>query len=88
MVENKEVRFTPQTDIHDLEVKAKATIKWLQDGSKVKVTVRYRGRQLAHIEVGKATMERFLALISEYGTADKDTSFEGRQLMVNVTPKK
>ncbi len=88
IVENKEVRFTPQTDIHDLEVKAKATIKWLQDGSKVKVTVRYRGRQLAHIEVGKATMERFLALIAEYGTPDKDTVFEGRQLMVNVTPKK
>jgi translation initiation factor IF-3 len=88
IVENKEVRFTPQTDIHDLEVKAKATIKWLQDGSKVKVTVRYRGRQLAHIEVGQATMERFLALIAEYGVPDKEPLFEGRQLMINVTPKK
>ncbi len=88
VIENKEVRFTPQTDLHDLEVKAKATIKWLQDDCKVKVTVRFRGRQLSHIEVGEETMRQFLALVAEYSNVDKQPVMEGRQLFAILSPKK
>ncbi|MDD4123429.1 MAG: translation initiation factor IF-3 [Erysipelotrichales bacterium] len=88
IIETKEVRFTPQTDMHDLEVKAKATIKWLQDDCKVKVTVRFRGRQMSHIEVGEETMRKFLELISEYCIVEKAPLMEGRQLFAILSSKK
>ena len=88
IVETKEVRFTPQTDQHDLEVKAKATIKWLAEGSRVKVTVRYRGRQMAHMEIGAETMKRFLELITEFATVEKEPVVEGRHLFAYIAPKK
>ncbi len=88
IIETKEVRFTPQTDQHDLEVKAKATIKWLAEDSRVKVTVRYRGRQMTHMEIGEETMKRFLALIVDYATIEKEPVVEGRQLFAFIAPKK
>jgi translation initiation factor IF-3 len=88
VVETKEVRFTPQTDQHDLEVKAKATIKWLAEGNRVKVTVRYRGRQMAHMEIGAETMKRFLALIEEVAQVEKEPVVEGRHLFAFIAPKK
>lgn len=88
VIETKEVRFTPQTDQHDLEVKAKATSKWLAEGNRVKVTVRYRGRQLAHTEIGVETMKRFLALIEEVATVEKEPTMEGRHLFAFIAPKK
>lgn len=88
VVETKEVRFTPQTDQHDLEVKAKATIKWLDEGSRVKVTVRYRGRQMAHMEIGADTLKRFLELLADVATVEKEPAVEGRHLFAYITPKK
>ena len=88
VVENKEMRFTPQTDMHDLEVKAKAVIKWFQEGCKVKVTVRFRGRQMAHPEVGAETLNQFLALVADYSVVDKPAVMEGRQMFVMLSPKK
>lgn len=88
VVETKEVRFTPQTDQHDLEVKAKATTKWLAEGSRVKVTVRYRGRQMAHKEIGMETMKRFLALVEDVATVEKEPAMEGRHLFAFIVLKK
>jgi translation initiation factor IF-3 len=88
VIENKEVRFTPQTDMHDLEVKAKAVIKWFAEGSKVKVTVRFRGRQMSHPEVGEATLRQFLDLIKDYSVVDKQPVMEGRQMFALLSPKK
>lgn len=88
VVETKEVRFTPQTDQHDLEVKAKATTKWLLEGSRVKVTVRYRGRQMAHKEIGLETMKRFLALVEDVATVEKEPAMEGRHLFAFIVLKK
>lgn len=87
VVEIKEARFTPQTDLHDLEVKAKAAIAWLQDGNKVKVTVRFRGRQMSHPEVGEETLNQFIELVQEFGTMEKKPIMEGRNMSTMVLPK-
>ncbi len=88
IVETKEVRFTPQTDKHDLEVKAKAAIEWLKDGNKVKVTVRFRGRQMSHPEIGKETLESFIALVQDFSTVEKNPAMEGYRMFAVIAPKK
>jgi len=88
VIELKEVRFTPRTDLHDLETKAKACKEWLSDGAKVKVTVRFRGRELAHPEVGEETLNQFLGLVEEFATIDKPTQMEGKQMFAMIVPRK
>lgn len=88
IIENKEIRFTPLTDVHDLEVKSKAVIKWLQDGCKVKVTVRFKGRQLSHPEVAETTLRQFLDLIADYSVVDRPPVMEGRHMFMLLSPKK
>lgn len=88
IVEVKEVRFTPQTDTHDLEVKAKAAKSWLADGNKVKVTVRFRGRQMSHLDIGQETLNKFVELMQDSATVEKKSAMEGRQLFLTLAPKK
>ena len=88
VVETKEVRMTPQIDTHDMEIKAKAAIKWLQEGNKVKVTIRFRGRQMSHLEIGEGTLSKFLSMMEEHASMDKKPVMEGRQLSVVLNPKK
>ena len=88
IIEVKEVRFTPQTDLHDLEVKAKNAKKWLADGNKVKVTVRFRGRQMSHVEIGQETLDKFVELVQDCATVEKKSAMEGRQLFLTLAPKK
>lgn len=87
VVEVKEQRLTPQIDLHDLETKAKATNKWLEEGNKVKVTVRFRGRQMAHVDLGEETLNKFVELC-EKGTTEKKAVLEGRNLFTILVPKK
>jgi translation initiation factor IF-3 len=87
VVEVKEVRMTPLTDVHDMNTKVKAARKWIEAGNKVKVTVRYRGRQMAHIEVGEETMNRFLELMGENIIIEKKPALDGRQLIAVIAPK-
>jgi translation initiation factor IF-3 len=87
IVEIKEVRLTPLTDVHDMETKVKAAKKWIEAGNKVKVTVRYRGRQMAHIEVGQETMNRFIEKFGEEIIVEKKPSLEGRFLSTVIAPK-
>jgi len=83
----KEIRLTPSIEANDLNVKAKRAIEFLKDGDKVKVTVRFRGREMGHTEKGEEVINKFIELISEYGVIDKQPKIEGRNMVVNLNPK-
>ncbi len=84
----KEVRFTATTDKHDLETKAKAAIKFLQDGMKVKVSVFIKGRMMQRMDIVKEALDTFLNLVKDYGTADKLPELVGKDYTVMLSPKK
>ena len=88
VVEVKEIQLTPQIGIHDLETKAKNATKFLSSGNKVKVGVRFRGRQMTHIEVGQEVMDKFIALLSDYAMIEKPAAMEGRWMYAVLAPKK
>ncbi len=78
----KEIRLRPNIDKHDLEVKAKRANEFLSKGDKVKVTVRFRGRELGHTGMGKDLLEVFAGLISENGVVEKRPAMEGRSMIM------
>ena len=84
----KEVRMTPTIEDHDLNVKARKTMDFLKNGDRVKVSVRFRGRELGHTETGKEVLMRFAEIISEYGTIEKEPRMEGRNMVMFLVPKK
>lgn len=89
-IEVKEVRMNLNIDDHDLNTKINNAIKFLKVGNKVKVSVRFRGREMAHQELGRALLERFQQACADYGTVDKPAKMEGRSLsmfMVDKTKK-
>ena len=88
VVEIKEVQLTPQIGGHDMETKARAATKFLEAGNKVKVGVRFRGRQMTHIEVGQEVMDKFIALLSDYANIEKPAAMEGRWMYAILAPKK
>ena len=88
VIETKEVQLTPQIGAHDMETKARAAIKFLQDGNKVKVGVRFRGRQMTHIEVGQEVMDKFIDLLKDYANIEKPANMEGRWMYAILAPKK
>ena len=88
VVETKEIQLTPQIGGHDMETKAKAAIKFLQSGNKVKVGVRYRGRQMTHIDIGEEVMNHFIELVKDYATVEKAASMDGRWLIAVLAPIK
>lgn len=88
VVENKEVQLTPQIGLHDMETKAKHAVRFLEDGNKVKVCVRFRGRQMAHQEVGQEALAKFIEMVSEVGQIEKAPAMEGRWLIAIIAPKK
>lgn len=71
-----------------METKAKAAIKFLQSGNKVKVGVRYRGRQMTHIDIGEEVMNHFIELVKDYATVEKAASMDGRWLIAVLAPIK
>ena len=79
----KEIRLTPSIDKHDIEVKAKHANNFL----KVKVSVRFRGRELGHTEIGKLVLNKFKELTEEYGNVEKDSVMEGRNMTMFLSPK-
>ncbi len=84
----KEVRLTPGIDTHDFETKLNQAIKFLKAGDKVKVSVRFRGREIAHSALGKDLLIRFRDGVSEVGISDKDIKLEGRNMAMVLSPKK
>lgn len=87
VIEVKEVRLSATIEDHDVDVRVKNAIKFLQDGNKVKVTIRFRGRQITHSEIGREVMRDFAERIKEYGTIDKQPMIEGRNMSMFITPK-
>ena len=83
----KEVRMTPNIEEHDLNVKARKAIDFLKNGDKVKVSVRFRGRELGHTEAGREVLIDFAEITSEYGTIDKKPKMEGRNMVMYLVPK-
>jgi translation initiation factor IF-3 len=74
--------------MHDMETKARQATKFLQSGNRVKVGVRFRGRQMTHIEVGQEVMDKFIALVIDYAVIEKPAAMEGRWMYAILAPKK
>ena len=84
--ELKELRLSPVIDKHDVETKLNHAKKFLSKGHKVKMSMRFFGRMITHIDVGREVMNQFIQLISEYGTAEGNPKMDGRYLVVILTP--
>ena len=82
----KEIRFHPNTDVHDFEFKAKHAINFLDDGNKVKATVRFKGREMAYKEQGSDLLNRFIERIEEYAKVETPIKMEGRNMSVILVP--
>ena len=83
----KEVRLSATIDEHDVEVKQKAAEKFLKDGDKVKVSIRFRGRQITHSEIGMDVMKDFAERIKEYGVVERRPLIEGRNMTMIIAPR-
>ena len=84
----KEVKFRPGTDQGDYQIKLRNLIKFLEDGDKAKVTLRYRGREMAHQEFGVRLIERVKLDLEPYAVVEQFPKMEGRQLIMVLAPKK
>ena len=87
-IEVKEIKFRPNTDTHDYEIKMRSVKKFLENGDKVKVTLRFRGREMAHVELGQNLLERVVEDISELGKVDEIPKVEGRQMVMVINQTK
>ena len=87
VIEIKEVRLSLNIDTHDFETKANQAIKFLKSGNRVKVSIRFRGREMAHPENGLVTMSKFAEAVSEYGTVEKPAKLEGRSMLMFIAAK-
>lgn len=83
----KEVRITPNIDDHDFNTKLSNAIKFLKAGDKVKVTVRFRGREVTHSSLGLVLLERFGQMTEEFGAVEKKPKLEGRNMSMFISPK-
>ena len=87
-IDVKEIKFRPNTDIHDYEVKMRSVTKFLDHGDKVKITMRFRGREMAHQELGKDLLERVAEDTADIGKIDSIPKMEGRQMTMMISPLK
>ncbi len=87
VIELKEVRLSPTIDTHDFETKLNSAIKFLKSGNKVKVTVRFRGREIHHSATGAELLERFANSAEEFGSVEKGAKLEGRNMAMVMAPK-
>lgn len=84
----KEVKFRPTTEEGDYQVKLRNLLRFLDQGDKVKVTIRFRGRELAHQELGMRILERLQQDATEHGVVEQTAKREGKQLLMVLAPKK
>ena len=87
LVETKEIRLSLNIDVADFNTKAKHAMRFLQEGNKVKVSIRFRGREMGHPEIGLDTMNRFAETCSELGAVEKLAKMEGRNMLMFLAPK-
>ena len=84
----KEVRLSVNIDTHDFDTKVGHACRFLKGGDNVKVSVRFRGRELHHTKLGEELLQRFAAACSEFGTVDKPPKLEGRNMALTIVQKK
>ena len=87
VIEIKEIRLGPSIGDNDFNTKIKNGIKFLNEGNRVKVSVRFRGREMAHTEIGRDLLVRFAEAIAETATLDKEPKMEGRSMSIFLSPK-
>lgn len=87
IVEIKEVRLGLNTDIGDFNTKVKHAARFLGEGNKVKVSIRFRGRELGHPEIGHEAMKRFAEACAEFSVVERPSKMEGRHMMMFLAPK-
>ena len=87
-IQLKEVKFRPGTETADYQVKLRNLIRFLTEGDKAKVTMRFRGREMAHTEIGRKILDRVVVDLAEHGTVEQGASMEGRQITMVIAPKK
>ncbi|WP_108482160.1 translation initiation factor IF-3 [Oceaniglobus ichthyenteri] len=88
IIDIKEIKFRPNTDSHDYEVKMRNVYKFLEAGDKVKITLRFRGREMAHQSLGRELLERVAEDTKEYGKVENFPKMEGRQMVMLIGPLK
>ncbi len=88
VIQVKEVKFRPNTDDHDYDFKKNHAIRFLQEGNRVKAVVQFRGREIAHIDLGKKLLERFAQDLTQYGQVEGQPRLEGRMFHVILSPAK
>ena len=86
-IEVKEIRLSTFIEEHDLQVKANTASKFLKDGDKVKASLRFRGRELGHTQLGREVMDKFAELCSEFSTVEKKPVMEGRTMSMVLAPR-
>ncbi len=87
VIEVKEIKFRPGTDTHDYDVKMRSVLKFLGEGDKVKITLRFRGREMAHQQLGLELLHRVAADVGDTGKVDSMPKLEGRQMVMMISPK-
>jgi len=88
IIEVKEVKFRPNTDDHDYDFKRNHAVRFLQEGNKVKATVAFRGREMAHTDLGRGLLEKLIEELGPYGAVEGRPRMEGRLMHVIIAPKK
>jgi translation initiation factor IF-3 len=86
-IKMKEIRMQPKIEEHDLQFKTKHIQEFLEEGNKVKVTIRFRGRELAHTELGRDVLDKILEMIDTPFSVDKKPAMEGRFMSMIISPK-
>lgn len=87
VVEIKEIRMSPSIGTNDFNVKLKNGVKFLKEGNRLKVTVRFRGREMAHTDLGEKLLMNFAEQCAEFGSIDKNPKLDGRHMSIFLTPK-
>jgi translation initiation factor IF-3 len=87
-IQIKEIKFRPGTEEGDYQVKLRNLVRFLEDGDRAKITLRFRGREMAHQELGLKLLKRIEADLAEVGTVEQFPRLEGRQMVMVIVPKK
>lgn len=87
-IQVKEIKFRPNTDVGDYDIKLRNIIRFLENGDKAKVTLRFRGREMAHQELGLQLLQRVQKDLEEYGLVEQMPKMEGRQMIMVLQPKR
>jgi translation initiation factor IF-3 len=87
-IQIKEIKFRPGTDENDYQIKLRNIIRFLTEGDKAKVTLRFRGREMAHTELGRKLLDRLVNDLREHAAIEQNPLMEGRQMVMMFAPKK